>query len=157
MIMGRLYAVTFNAVAVTVAQDFFEINAAATKVAVLHALFLSQTTELADAAEEQLRIAIKTGATSSGSGGNTMVPVPRQLGDAAFAGTAEINNTTPASGGTIVIHHLDSWNVRVPYQLILPPELWIPIAPSGRLTVELLAAPADSVTISGTALIREIG
>jgi hypothetical protein len=157
MLTGRIYAVSFSAIAVTAQQDLFEINVASTKMGVLHALFLSQVSEVADAAEEMLQLLIKTGATTSGSGGSTATPAPRHLGDSAWAGTVEINNTTKANTGTIVTHHSDNWNIRMPYQLILPPELWIPIAPSGRLTVELATTPADSITMNGTALIREIG
>jgi hypothetical protein len=154
---GRIYSVQFTGVAVTAQQDFFEINAASTKMTWLLALYLSQSTEVGDAQEEGLSLLIKTGATTSGSGGTTPTAVPRHLGDAAYAGTVEANNTTKATSGTIVTHHADNWNVRIPYQLIFTPELWIPIAPSGRLTVELGTTPADSITLSGTALICETG
>ena len=155
--MGRMYTVSFTAVAVTAAQDLFEVVAPADSVVILHALYLGQTTELADAAEEQLRIAIKSGATTSGSGGSSATPVPLALGDAAFGGTAEVNNTTQATAGTIVVHHNDTWNIRGPYQYIPTPEMRKVLSPSARMTVELLAAPADSVTMSGTLYIEEIG
>lgn len=155
--MGRMYTVSFTAVAVTAAQDLFEVVAPADSVVVLHAIYLGQTTELADAAEEQLRIAIKSGSTTSGSGGSSATPVPLSLGDAAFGGTAEVNNTTQATSGTIVTHHNDTWNLRGPYQLIFTPEMRKVLSPSARMTVELLAAPADSVTMSGTLYLEEIG
>lgn len=155
--MGRMYSVSFTAVAVTAAQDLFEVVAPADSVVVLHALYLGQTTELADAAEEQLRISIKSGQTTSGSGGSSATPVPLALGDAAFGGTAEVNNTTIAANGTIVTHHNDTWNIRGPYQLVFTPETRKILSPSARMTVELVAAPADSVTISGTLYIEEIG
>lgn len=155
--MGRMYSATFTAVAVTAAQDLFEIVAPADAVVVLHSLYLGQSTELGDAAEEQLRVAIKSGQTTSGSGGSTVTPAPLALGDAAFGGTVEANNTTKASTGTIVTHHADSWNVRGPYQLIFTPETRKVLSPSARMTVELVAAPADSITLEGTVYFEEIG
>ena len=42
--MGRIYAVNFNEVAVSVQQDLFQIEAQTTP-AILHAIYLSQSTE----------------------------------------------------------------------------------------------------------------
>lgn len=154
---GRIYSATFSGSAQTAAIDFFEINAASTKVVELLSVHLSQGTELADAQEEQLLVLIKTGATVSGSGGSTPTAIPRHLGDAAFAGTVETANTTKANTGTIVTHHSQYWNIRVPLDIVFTPETTIWVPPSGRLTVELSAAPADSVTFGGTAVFREVG
>src|SRR3990167_5502415 len=155
--MGRLYTVQFNAVAVTAQQDFFEINVAATKVALVHEIHLSQVSEVGDAAEEGLAILMKSGATTSGSGGTAPTAVPLALGDAAYAGTVEANNTTKATAGTIVTHAAWNWNVRVPFDVIFTPETRKPIAPSGRLTIELATTPADSITMSGYMVVEEIG
>src|SRR5688572_8017805 len=133
---GRVYSCIISANAATANVDFFEINVAATKVVEILELHISQQTEIADAGEETLQIVIKTGATSSGSGGNTPTAIPRFLGDAAYAGTVETMNTTKATGGTIVTHESHGWNIRLPFVRIWTPDstLWIP--PSGRLTVE---------------------
>ncbi len=155
--MSRIYTVQFNAVAVTAQQDFFEIVAAAGKCLRLRAIYLSQTTELGDAAEEQLAILVKSGSTTSGSGGSTPTPVPNNVTDAAAGFTAEANNTTKATAGTIVTHHADSWNIRGPYQLILPPELCIELTGGRRATVELATTPADSITMNGFLVVEEFG
>jgi hypothetical protein len=95
--MPRIYSAQFNGVAVTAQQDIFEVNVASTKVVKIHSLHLSQSTEVGDAQEEGLSILFKAGATTSGSGGTTPTAVPRALGDAAYAGTVEANNTTKAT------------------------------------------------------------
>jgi hypothetical protein len=154
---GRIYSVSFSAVAVTAQQDFFEVNAASTKVVELLEFGLSQLTEVADAAEEMLLVLVKTGAATSGSGGTAPTAIPRQLGDAAFAGTVEVNNTTKATTGTIVTHEVYHMNVRVPFQKIWTPETTIILAPSGRLHIELATTPADSITMGGYAVFREMG
>ena len=152
-----MYTVSFTGVAVTAQQDLFEIVAAAGKNCKVHALFLSQSTEVGDAQEEGLSILIKTGATTSGSGGSAPTPIPNNVTDAAAGFTSEVNNTTKASVGTIVTHHSDNWNVRQGFVIIWPPEMRFELTGSRRLTVELGTTPADSITMSGTLYVEEFG
>ena len=154
---GRIYSAQFNGVAATAQQDLFEIVAPADSVVELLELHISNLTEVGDAAEEMLLILIKKGATTSGSGGSAPTAIPHQLGDAAFGGTCEVNNTTKATAGTIVTHEAHNWNIRAPFMRIWTPEATLIISPSARLTVELATTPADSVTLAGTAIFREIG
>jgi hypothetical protein len=156
-INGRQYTVQFNGVAATVQQDLFEIVAAAGKVAYLNYLLLSQLTEVKDAEEEMLLVLIKSGQTTSGSGGSAPTPVPVNVTDAAAGFTAEVNNTTKATAGTIVTHHAEHWNVRMPLLWVPPPNLWIPLTGARRATVELATTPADSITIAGTLGVFEVG
>ena len=155
--MGRLYTAVFNNVAVTAIQDLFEIVAPATGIVLLHDIHISQNTDVGDAAEEVLRIELTSGHTTSGSGGSAVTPIPLDLGDAAFAGTCEVNNTTQASAGTIVTHYVWNWNIRVGFDKIFTPETRPLIRPSRRMCLELPAAPADSLTMSGSITIEEIG
>lgn len=157
MTIGRIYSAVFNDVTVTVAQDFFELNAPADAVVELLEVHISQQLEIGDAMEEMLNILIKTGATASGTGGTNPTPVPRAFGDPAFGGVVDANNTTKAGTGTIVTHLARWWNVRVPFDLIFTPETTIILSPSARLTVELVAAPADTMDISGEIIFKEIG
>ena len=156
--MGRHYNLPLVDTAVSAALDIAEIVTAATHICVIHGIELSQRTETGDAAEEMLRLAWKSGQTSSGSGGNTGVtPIPILIGDAAHGMTVESFNTTPASGGTIVTHKTWNWNVRVPFLWYPTPEHRLVIPPSTRATLELLGAPADAVTMSGQIMIEIIG
>ena len=155
--MGRLYTAVFNNVAVTAIQDLFEIVAPATGIVLLHDIHISQNTDVGDAAEEVLRIELTSGHTASGSGGSAVTPIPLGLGDAAFAGTCEVNNTTQASAGTIVTHYVWNFNIRAGFDKIFTPETRPVIAPSRRMCLELPAAPADSLTMSGSITIEEIG
>lgn len=157
MTIGRTYTVQFNAVAVTAQQDLFEIVAPADAVVELLELHLSQVSEVGDAAEEGLALLLKSGQTTSGSGGSAPTPVPLSLGDAAFGGTVEVNNTTKASAGTIVTHKAWNWNIRIPFDVILTPEACKPLSPGARMTLELATTPADSITVSGYAVFKEIG
>lgn len=154
--MGRIYTAQFAAVAVTAATDLFEINVASTKIVKIHEIHLMQTTDLGDAAEEVLAIKMISGYTSSGSGGSAPTAAPHEIGDAAYAGTVEVNNTTQANTGTAVTHYTWGWNIRVPFQMVFTPETRKAVAPSGRLVITN-SAPADSITVSGTCVFEEIG
>ena len=72
--MGRYYAVSFSAVAVSAAQDLFELTAPANGAARirLHQVNLVQTSDVASADSEVLRVSLLrySSASTSGSGGS---------------------------------------------------------------------------------------
>ncbi len=156
--MGRMYNLPLARTAVTVAVDLAEILTAATHICVIHAIEITQSTDVADAAQEMLQLSWKSGQTTSGSGGNASVtPIPILIGDAAHGMTVETFNTTKASAGTIVTHKVWDWNIRVPFLYVFAPEQRLVIPPSTRATLELVSALADSVTIGGQIVIEIIG
>jgi hypothetical protein len=156
--MGRIYSLPLVSTVVTAAVDLAEIVTAATHICIIHEIEVSQLTDVKDAEEEMLQLAFKSGQTTSGSGGNTAVtPIPRLLGDAAHGMTVETFNTTKATAGTIVTHGLWNWNVRIPFLKVFTPETRLIIPPSTRATLELVAAPGDSITIGGSIILEVIG
>jgi hypothetical protein len=146
---------------VTAQVDLVELVPATGQMIKVTEIRLGQTTELGDAAEEQIAISLVTGHTTSGSGGNTGVAPLGEPGDPTYGGTVESFNTTIASAGTTVTKLLGMWNLRTEF-------LWIPVpkneAPAGlwtpyseRLVIRTGAAPADSVTMSGYVEIGVVG
>lgn len=158
---GRMYTAVFKDVAVTAAQDLFELAGPTDAVTVVHRVMLTQSTETGDSAEEMLRLTANrgVGAVTSGSGGATVTPQPVSDGDPAYGGTVERNNTTVMAAGSGTLEELEAfaWNVRVPFDMIWLPEFRPVISPGNRWTLELESAPADSVTMSGTLWLEEIG
>jgi hypothetical protein len=146
-----MYSVTFEEVAVTAVQDLFEINAPADSAVRVHGLVIAQSS---DTDSEQLNILVHRGSTS-GSGGSTPTPNPLELGNTAFGGTVEANNTTQSTEGVFL--HSDAFNVLNGYSWIPTPELQWEISPSGRLIIELQTAPGDELTMSATVYLEEIG
>lgn len=137
--------------------DLCELNAAAGKPLVILGFDIGQTSDVGDAAEEIILLALKTGATTSGTGGSASTPVNTDTSGGAASMTAEQANTTKASGGTIVSHGNGwHWNVRMPLQVRFTQEEQILLAASGRATLELPVA-ADSLTIAGQLIVQEIG
>ena len=155
--MGRMYTATFNNIDVSSAQDLFELVAPADAIVVLHDIHLSQNSDVGDTEEEVLCVELTSGYTLSGSGGSSVTPVPILLGDAAFGGTCEVNNTTRALSGTIVTHAVWNWNIRVGFDKVFTPETRPILSPSRRMCLGLPIAPNDTVIMSGTITFEEIG
>lgn len=159
--MSRMYTAQFNAVAVSAAQDLFEIAAPADAVLKIHDWTAFQVSDVGDAAEEILRLETVRGmgAVTSGSGGSAPTAQPNEDGDTAFGGTVEANNTTRMAVGSGSLETLEQygWNVRLPMEKVYTPETRPVISPSNRWTLSLPAAPADALTMSGTVTIEEIG
>ena len=155
--MGRVYSVNFENVAVAAAQDFFEISPTDDKPVRLLGLFLSQSTETGDAAEEMMRVEVVRGHSTGGSGGSAQTPVPIDPADTAAGFAAEVNNTTIASAGTGLILHSEAFNIRSGLAMFWTPET-APKANQGNTTivVRLMANPADSVTMNGTLYVEEL-
>lgn len=156
----RPFTVVFENVAVTASQDFFEITPADDKPVVFMGLTLDNvggTADAGDAQEEFLRLLVRRGHTTSGSGGSAPTPAPLNPNASAAGFTSEVNNTTIASAGTTVDLLALGWNVRVPLREFWPEELW-PMASQANTTmvVRLLSAPADSISLSGTLFVAEL-
>lgn len=158
--MGRIYTVPLQLTAYTVQIDLFDLAPADDKPIILHGIYLGQSTELADAAEEQLGIQIIRGFATVGSGGSAVTPTPVNPSDTAAGATCRTGDTTIAvvGGGTTTHIHADTWNVRAPYQLIWTPEMRPQCSQAQtRIVVRLTGAPADSITIAGTCYFEEQG
>jgi len=155
--MARVYTVSFENVAVTAAQDFFEISPADDHPVVLLGMTIDQFSDHGDTEEEFLRYKVIRGHATSGSGGSAPTPRPLDPGDAAAGFAAEVNNTTIASAGTAVDLVSGAFNIRSGLAVFWPPEL-TPVANQGNTTivVRLMAAPSDSLTMSGTLYIAEL-
>lgn len=156
---GRLYYVDIAPGAETVAVDVVELTPASNKPIAIHGIIdLLQTTDLGDAEEEIIGAYWIRGHTTSGSGGTAVTPRPTNPSDAAAGFTAEALNTTQATVGTTNILPRHGWNIRVPLHVIYTPEMR-PQASAGNTTLilRLAAAPADSITISGSIAVWEFG
>ncbi|KKN62499.1 hypothetical protein LCGC14_0511150 [marine sediment metagenome] len=159
--MGQVYTAQFTEVAVTVAQDFFGMKSPTRGLARLLAVFIGQTSDTGDSAEEILHWYIKSGATTIGSGGSDPAAVALGHGGTATVVPAA-NDTTEASAGTILTHHSGVFNTRVGLEYIPPPEwqvTWQELV-AGTATyfeIGLTGNPADSLTMSGTIYWEEEG
>lgn len=157
--MGRPYSLAFQAQTIAAASgdyDLFEISPADDRPIRLHHLHLGQTSELGDAQEEELRIAIVRGHATTGNGTST-TPAKISPGDAASVATCKTVGSTIASAGTAVTLDEHIWNIRSPFELIwLPEDRPVVSQAEGLLVVRLMAAVADDMTMSGTLYFEEM-
>lgn len=158
MSQGRISTVSFAATAVTAQVDLFEIRPADDKPLEVIGLFIGQSSDAGDAAAEILAYSVIRGFTTSGSGGSTPTPAMVSRSDTAAGYSAETLNTTLANTGTTVTLHADTFHIGSGEKLWLPEGCeWSLSQADTSLVVRLAAAPADSLTMSGTLYVREQG
>lgn len=155
--VGRMYSVVFSAVAVTAAQDVFEISPADDKPLRVHGVFLGQYTDFTDTQDELLSWQVIRGFTAGGSGGSSITPRPLDRSGSAAGFTAEANNTTVANTGTTHTLHADAFNVRAGLGHFWTPETMPMVSQADTTLVVRITAPADSITLNGTLYVEELG
>ena len=159
--MGRIYTISFSGTVTNAGgdTDLLEILPADDKPVKLRGFMLSQISEVADAAEEGLRISIlRLAATVTSGNGSSTTPAPMDSADTAAGATCETNGTTVAttSGATTTLVEF-GWNNRnTPYELWFPDERFAPKAKQGEgLIIRMQTTLADDMTAQGTAWIEE--
>lgn len=158
MISPILYAANFSAQAITTATDLHEFTPAADRPIVVYGLTAGQTTDLGDAAEEVLMIGIYRDCTA-GSGGTAATEYIYTNHSAGAANTCAVRQLgTASTGGTLI--DIIPWNIRIPLQWFPIPEMrpkFTNLAAEGPVsTFRLIAAPADSVTVSSVVWWAEV-
>jgi hypothetical protein len=153
------YSAPMDALAFTAATDVFECTPAADRPMVILGMSLCQTTDLGDAAEEVLRIGIYTDVTAGSTGtALTEQAYSNESGTGTVTAAVVANRGTASTGGTLV--GVIGWNIRIPLEWYPIPELrpkFSNIAAEGPVSsFRLLAAPTDSITVSGTLYWTEI-
>lgn len=148
--MGRMYTVQFTAVAVSAQQDLFQIEALVTP-AIIHACYISQSSDVGDANAAMVSILIRR-ATDAVT--DDLATVQLDKGDATQTADVAINETTELVTGTEVIHAED-WNIALPWVWLPPPEMRI-VVPVGDVVV-INMNTTDTLTMSGTIYFEEVG
>lgn len=142
---GRVYTASIEQVAVTAAQDLFDMAAPSTGMVEILSVFVGQSSDAGDAEAELLPVQI-TRYASAGSGGTSMTPRPHQVGHAASGVSVNRNVTTQGTTPTVVYSEVFNVQAGWLYQPVPEERIWVP--PSGVIAVELPTAPTDSITVS---------
>lgn len=159
--MSRIYTVTLNGTITNAGgdTDLLELSPADDAPCLIRGMILSQVSELGDAAEENLRIDIIRGYTSSGSGGGAGTAVPVDGADPAASFACEVNNTTVATTGTAVTIDSFAWNVRMsPFERWWPDPQFAPKVRQSNTTMVVRCASTvvDDITFTMTVYIEEV-
>lgn len=154
--LGRMYTVIIAGTASpATAFDLFELVPATAKPIRIRRIRIGQTSE-PTTEEEQIAISIIRAQSTSGSGGSSPTPIPLRSTTAAAGFTAEVMNTTVATGGTPVTLFEDAMNIRAGYDIAFAPEE-CPEAVNGERLVVTASAPADAMNIRATLWVEELG
>jgi hypothetical protein len=155
--MPRTYAVTFEEVACSAAQDLIQINGASGKMLRILRQFVSMT-DTSPPTNQQfaLRSRYLPATVTNGSGGSSPTPQPFDPGDAAASFTAKANSTSKATtNGTASILEENGCNSFAGYDYMFsrPPV----IGPSEAFVFELLSSPVGTPHVSGGVWVEEMG
>ena len=150
--MGRMFTASFSEIAVTAQQDLFQIEAN-TVPAIIHAIFLSQTSDVGDAAAENLSIILQR-VTDIVT--NDIAEVKLDTGSGVALADLAVNETTELTTGAEIIHS-EAWNIAMSFIWMPPPEMRIIVQVGNAFVVNLNTTPADELTMSGTMYFEEVG
>jgi hypothetical protein len=155
--MSRVYTASFQAVAISAAQDLLYLLCSSTMPIEIHSVTLSQKTLTAWEGKD-FTFRRLSATVTAGSGGATVTPTPHAPNDAAAVTTARRNDTTVAttSGANTIIKPFN-W-------LFLNEFYWSPagyddriiVAPSTAFVIRLDTAPSAAMTASGEVTFAEL-
>lgn len=151
--MGILYTLEFNKIAVTAVQDLFQVEAVTVPI-IVHEITISQTSDVGDAAAENLLIRLRGGITDAVTDDLAGVPLNGYRATANLSNLA-INETSQITTGAVDIFS-EAWNIALPWKYIPTPETRYMIPVGDAFVVDLADAPADELTTSGTIIFEEL-
>jgi len=153
-----IFSAVASGVAVSAAQDVFELVAGPATRVRMREIRLGQTSDFGDAAAEGLSVTLVRGFTTAGSGGASVVPanLAGHASAAAATSTVKRNNTTLAQDGTGAVLCADAWNIQEGW-CYAPPRDAMPILEKSQRLVVRINAPADEITVNATLVFEEIG
>lgn len=151
-----IFTVTMNGVAVSALQDLYHVKAGSVYPILIHSLQLGQKGLTAVEAKEVVFLR-HTATVTQGSGGSSPTPQPVANLGATSGATVHMNDTTPASAGTLTAIGADTWQFLNGLFWLPPPEDRPLIVPGTGFIVKLPTAPSGAMTVYGTLTFEELG
>lgn len=159
--MSRAYSIFFNGTLANAGgdADLVSIEPADDKPVRLKGFKFGQTSELGDAAEEQIRVSIMRlpATVTIGSGGSAVTPSPVDSADTAAGMSARANDTTVAttSGSAVTLEEF-AINERAPFETWWPePDKQWKAKQGEALIIRCQTTVADDVSAQWTAFVEE--
>jgi hypothetical protein len=155
--MPRAYAITFENVAVSAAQDLIQVTGASGKIfRPIRAWVKATDTTLPTAQMIRTRCRFLPATVTNGSGGSTPTITKLDPGDAGASITALANNTTQATtNGTALVLDEGGDHIYSGYDVTFA--VRTPVGPSEAFTFELLSTVTGTVHLSGGVIVEEFG
>ena len=161
-----VYTVTFGATGITGGgaviaaasgdYDLFTIVPAAAKHCEIVGLSIGNKTEVAEAQEEMVELAMIRGFTTAGTGGAAATVVALSPSSPAAGFTARTLDSAVATVGTTALLWRDTFNIRAGIFVLLPPEMRPEVRNAEMLVVRMTSALSpDDANMVGTLWVRE--
>lgn len=156
---GPIFSATFQNIAVTAAQDLFQLlTSSTTRIAIVE-IDIGQFSDAGDAQDELLSLDLVRGNTADGSGGSAVTPVNLKPWSRTSPVTVARNNTTAASGGGAIVHSTSfnvrqGWYWKPEHNQMFDDRFFVEV--SQRFCVRI-SAPTDSLSMQGTIKWQELG
>lgn len=139
-----MYSLSFTEVSIAAQQDLFQLEATTVPITI-HAVYLSQSSEVADAEAAAVSVLIREVTdTVTDDGGEQGLD---RNNPGTFTGACAINETTELTTGAATLHS-EAWNLQMPFVYLPPPELRIRVDVGNAVVVNLNTT--DAFTGSGT-------
>ena len=161
--MGRIYRIPYSGTLTNAGgnADLLEVLPATNKPVRLLGWSIGQSSEVAEAQEENLRITVnRFPATVTSGNGTAVTPRPTTTSGAAAALTAECNGATVATtSGTAILLEEHAWNVRAtPWEFWYPDPLVAPEFIAGEACIiRAESTPTDDISVAMTFWVEELG
>lgn len=157
--MPREYTCTFENVAVSAAQDLFQVTGASGKMLLIQRVAVNASnTTLPTAQMISLRCRYLPATVTNGSGGSTATPAKQDPGDSAASFTCLANNTTKATtSGTAITLKEQPVHVYAGLDYSWRSGTEPCIGPSEAFVFELLSTVSGTVNLSGEINVLEYG
>lgn len=162
--MGRIYSIPYSGTLTAAGgdADLCSIQPADDKPCQIIGFDLGQTSELGDAAEENIRLTVRhlAATVTIGSGGSAVTPVGERPGTSLAAGfTARCNDTTVATTtGANTIATEGAWNERnTPFEKWIPENQRKTAVQGEALVLRNESTVADDISINLTVWVEEFG
>lgn len=155
--MPRRYAVTFENITVSAAQDLISVKGSTGKVCRLISIRLGcAVNTLATAQSLRTRVQFLPVTVTAGSGGSAATPQLTDPGDTAASCTGRINDTTQATtSGTAATVYENGFHIYAGEDYTFPTPIIFGL--NQQVTYGLLVAPSGTVTLSGRMEVEEMG
>ena len=159
--MPRRYAITFEQVSVTGAQDLTLIKGGTGKILRILRVWVGSVSVANPAiapTSQSLSIRCRTLPTTvtNGTGGSAATPIPFDPGDTAATFTARVNDTVKATtSGTAVTNYENGAHIYSGDDHVFPnPPI---VGSTSAFVFEMLSIPNGTVNLSGGVEVEEIG
>ena len=151
--MGTMYSFSFDDTNIDRDLDFFQMEAVTVPLKI-HAVYLSQHTQVGDIKAEAVHISLNGEITNSVSDFGGAAQLNSEIIRANLCNLNLINTTQIITN--LVNYHNEAWVIELPFVWLSTPQTQIIQKPGDAFTVGIMGHPINPFQCSGTVYFEEI-